>query len=81
MHAVFVNRGGSGAYTSESLGGRTMKKLIMATAAVLIAAAPVMDHGGKVKWTEPKNAKEWDALDAQQNAQGRAGLVFFTMDG
>jgi hypothetical protein len=58
-----------------------MKKLMFAAAAVLIAAAPVGDHGGKVKWTEPKNAKEFDALIAQQNAQGRAGLIFFTMDG
>ena len=49
--------------------------------AVEPAATPVADHGGKVKWTEPKNAKEWDGLVALATAQGRAGMVFFTMDG
>lgn len=58
-----------------------MKKLAFAVAALLVAAAPAGDHGGKVKWTEPKNAKEFDALIAQANAQGRAGMIFFTMDG
>ncbi|HZN62420.1 MAG TPA: hypothetical protein VFC90_08460 [Planctomycetota bacterium] len=58
-----------------------MMKFAMAAVALLVAAAPAGDHGGKVKWTEPKNAKEFDALIAQQNAQGRAGMIFFTMDG
>ena len=58
-----------------------MKKFAMAAAALLIAAAPAADHGGKIKWTEPKNAKEFDALIAQANAQGRAAIMFFTMDG
>ena len=58
-----------------------MKKLSIAIAALLVAAAPAGDHGGKVKWTEPKNAKEFDALIAQANASGRAGMIFFTMDG
>lgn len=58
-----------------------MKKLAFALAALAIAAAPAFDHGGKVKWTEPKNAKEFDALIAQSAAQGKAGMIFFTMDG
>ena len=58
-----------------------MKKLAFALAALAIAAAPAPDHGGKVKWTEPKNAKEFDALVAQATASGRAGMIFFTMDG
>ena len=58
-----------------------MKKFAFAVAALLVAAAPAADHGGKVKWTEPKNAKEFDALIAQANAAGRAGMIFFTMDG
>jgi len=58
-----------------------MMKLAIAAAALLVAAAPAGDHGGKVKWTEPKNAKEFDALIAQSNQQGRAGMIFFTMDG
>jgi hypothetical protein len=58
-----------------------MKKLALALAALVIAASPAGDHGGKVKWTEPKNAKEFDALIAQAAAQGKAGMIFFTMDG
>jgi hypothetical protein len=58
-----------------------MMKLALAAAALLVAAGPAPDHGGKVKWTEPKNAKEFDALIAQATAQGRAGMIFFTMDG
>ena len=58
-----------------------MMKLAFAAAALLVAAAPAGDHGGKVKWTEPKNAKEFDALIAQADAAGRAGMIFFTMDG
>jgi hypothetical protein len=58
-----------------------MKKLALAVAALVIAAAPAGDHGGKVKWTEPKNSKEFDALIAQAGAQGKAGMIFFTMDG
>ncbi|HEU4338722.1 MAG TPA: hypothetical protein VFS19_01525 [Planctomycetota bacterium] len=58
-----------------------MKKLSIAIAALLVAAAPAGDHGGKVKWTEPRNAKEFDALIAQSTANGRAGMIFFTMDG
>jgi hypothetical protein len=58
-----------------------MKKMALAVAALLVAAAPAGDHGGKVKWTEPKSAKEFDALIALANAAGKAGLIFFTMDG
>jgi hypothetical protein len=58
-----------------------MMKLAMAAVALLVAAGPAGDHGGKVKWTEPKSAKEFDALIAQATAQGKAGLVFFSMDG
>jgi hypothetical protein len=58
-----------------------MMKLAMAAAVMLIAAGPAGDHGGKIKWTEPKNAKEFDALVAQASQQGRAAIMFFTMDG
>jgi hypothetical protein len=58
-----------------------MKKLAIAAAALFMAAAPVQEHGGKIKWTEPKNSKEFDALIAQATAQGRASIMFFTMDG
>jgi hypothetical protein len=58
-----------------------MMKFAMAAVALLVAAGPAGDHGGKVKWTEPKSAKEFDALIAQATAQGKAGLVFFSMDG
>lgn len=58
-----------------------MKRFGLAVAALLVAAAPAGDHGGKVKWTEPKSAKEFDALIAQATAAGRAGMIFFTMDG
>ena len=58
-----------------------MMKLAFAAAALLVAASPAGDHGGKIKWTEPKNAKEFDALVAQANQAGRAAIMFFTMDG
>ena len=58
-----------------------MSKLALFAAALLVAAAPAGDHGGKVKWTEPKNAKEFDALVTQATVYGRAGMIFFTMDG
>lgn len=58
-----------------------MMKLAFAAAALLVAAGPAGDHGGKIKWTEPKNAKEFDALVAQAGQQGRAAILYFTQDG
>jgi hypothetical protein len=58
-----------------------MMRLAMAAAALVIAAAPAQEHGGKIKWTEPKNAKEFDVLIAQAAQAGRASIIFFTMDG
>jgi len=58
-----------------------MKKFAMAVAAILVAAAPAPDHGGKIQWTQPKNVKEYDALVDQSNQVGRPILLYFTMDG
>ncbi len=58
-----------------------MMKLAMAAAALLVAAGPALDHGGKIKWTEPKNEKEFDALVAQSNNYGKPIIMFFTQDG
>ena len=59
-----------------------MTKLAMAvTAALLVAAGPAGDHGGKIKWNQPKNPGEFDALVAQANHHGRAIIMFFTKDG
>ena len=58
-----------------------MKKLALAIAAILVAATPAPDHGGKIKWTVPKNVKEYDALIEACNAAGKPAFLYFTMDG
>jgi hypothetical protein len=52
--------------------------LAIACAAGLAAAA---DHGGKIKWTEPKNLKDFEGIVAQSGFYGKPILMFFTMDG
>ena len=58
-----------------------MTKFAMAAVALLVAAAPAPDHGGKIKWTNLKNAKEYDAFIDQSNKAGKPSLLYFTMDG
>jgi len=57
----------------------TYAVLALAFAAGLAAKAG--EHGGKIRWTEPKNPKEFDALVARSNDTGRAIFLYFTMDG
>ncbi|HTF57673.1 MAG TPA: hypothetical protein VK661_10610 [Planctomycetota bacterium] len=52
--------------------------LALAVAAGLAAKAG--EHGGRIKWTEPKNPKEFDSLVARSNETGRAILLYFTQD-
>jgi hypothetical protein len=58
-----------------------MMKLALAAAALLVAAGPAGDHGGKIKWTEPKNLKDFESMIAQSDAAGRAIIMYFTQDG
>jgi len=60
-----------------------MKRSLYAVLAIVCAAglAAGDDHGGKIKWTEPKNLKDFEGIVAQANHYGRPILMFFTMDG
>ena len=59
-----------------------MKRFAVAlAAALLVAAAPARDNGGKIRWTEPRSPRDFDALLAQANQHGRAILMCFTVDG
>ncbi|MBI4565017.1 MAG: hypothetical protein HY716_10035 [Planctomycetes bacterium] len=50
----------------------------MAAAAVFLAAGVVAAGGGKIKWQEFKNEKEFNMLLAQCKHYGQAIVVFFS---
>ena len=60
-----------------------MKRSLYAVLAIVCAAglAAGYDHGGKIKWSEPKNLRDFDGMVAQSNHYGRPILMFFTSDG
>jgi len=57
-----------------------MMKLAIAAAALLAASGQSAGHGGRIKWIEPKNLADFEAIVAQSHVAGRAIMVYFTQD-
>jgi hypothetical protein len=53
---------------------------IAAAAAALIAAAPQVQHGGRIKWAEPKGPADFEQLVRDSHIAGRAVMVYYTQD-
>lgn len=49
--------------------------------ALALASGAAWAGGGKIAWTEPKNAKDFDRIQAEANLAGKAMLVYFTGEG
>jgi len=57
-----------------------MMRLAIAAAALLAASGQAAEHGGRIKWVEPKGLADFDSIVAQSHIAGRAVMVYFTQD-
>jgi hypothetical protein len=54
-----------------------MKRATFALA-LMTASGLAWAGGGKIAWTEPKNAKDFDRIQAESNFAGKAMIVYFS---
>ena len=57
-----------------------MMKFAWAAAALLAVAGQSGEHGGRIKWVEPKSLADFESIVAQSHIAGRAVMVYFTQD-